>query len=162
MVDHLYLSAELNNVTNLRPQDSTQQPFEYNFKIQCTKCRETHDNVITINLYEKHEIDGSRGEASYVGACSFCKAKNNINIELPKKYEGYKYEHSGSKAKMLVIDSRGCEILEYIADGPFVCKGLETDTEFNEVLLEDGEWYDYDDKAGDETSIVEVQWKIAK
>ncbi|AWU76822.1 hypothetical protein CAS74_000758 [Pichia kudriavzevii] len=160
MVQYLYLTAELNNVTSLKPKDSLKEPFEYEFKIQCTKCRETHDKTVTVNLYEKHEIDGSRGEASYVGACSFCKAKSNINIALPKGYEGYNSENSGQEVKMLEIDSRGYEIVEFVANGPFVCKGNESTTEFQDVLLDEGEWYDYDDQAGEETSITEVKWVI--
>jgi hypothetical protein len=160
MVQHLYLTAELINVTDLKPQDSVQKPFEYNFKIQCTKCREEHDKPITINLYEKYDIEGSRGEASFVGACSFCKSKSNINIQLPKNFEGYKQEHSGTAIKMLEIDSRGFELIEYIADGPFSCKGSGSDAQFTEVLLLEQEWYDYDDRAGEETAITEVQWQI--
>ncbi|KGK32589.1 hypothetical protein JL09_g6804 [Pichia kudriavzevii] len=48
---------------------------------------------------------------------------------------------------MLEIDSRGYEIVEFVANGPFVCK-------------DEGEWYDYDDQAGEETSITEVKWVI--
>ncbi|KAG0678443.1 hypothetical protein C6P40_000438 [Pichia californica] len=160
MVQHLFLSAELNNVTDLKPQDSLSEPFEYNFRIQCTKCRETHDKPITINLYERYEIDGSRGEASYVGSCSFCKAKSNINIQLPKDFQGYSLENNGSKIKMLEIDARGYEIIEFIADSPFVCKGTDSDSEFKDVLLMETEWYDYDDKASQETSITDVQWHL--
>lgn len=160
MVQHLYLTAELNNVTGLKPQDSLTQPYEYTFKIQCTKCREVHENPVTVNLYEKHEIDGSRGEASYVGACSFCKSKSNINISLPKKYEGYSIESNNKEVSILEIDSRGYEIVEFIADGPFSCDGAESSTKFSDVLLDDGEWYDYDDNAGEETSITEIKWEI--
>ena len=61
---------------------------------------------------------------------------------------------------MLEIDSRGYEIVEFVANGPFVCKGNESTTEFQDVLLDEGEWYDYDDQAGEETSITEVKWVI--
>lgn len=157
---HLYLSAELNNVTNLKPQDSATAPFEYTFKIQCTKCHEIHDKPITVNLYEKHDLDGSRGQASFVGACSFCKYKSNIDIQLPKNYQGYTVENSGEKVRMLEISLRGFQIVEYIADGPFICKGAETISEFKEVDLLDEEWYDYDDIAGEETSITDIKWEI--
>lgn len=160
MVQYLYLSAELNNVTDLKPLDSTEQPFEYNFKIQCTKCREAHDKPISINLYEKYEIDGSRGEASFVGSCSFCKAKSNINIQLPKHFEGYKLESNGSQIKMLEIDARGFELIDFIPDGPFTCKGVSSNSVFKDVLLDENEWYDYDDEAGEETAITDAKWEI--
>lgn len=160
MVQHLFLSAELNNVTDLMPQDSVTEPFEYSFRIQCTKCREVHDKPVTVNLYEKYEIDGSRGEANFVGACSFCKTRSHFSIQLPKSFRGYSETDSGQMVKMLEIDARGYDIVEYIADGPFVCKGSESGSEFKEVLLQDTEWYDYDDRAAIETSITEVKWNI--
>lgn len=160
MVQHLYLSAELNNVTNLKPQDSVNEPFEYSFVIQCTKCRENHNKPVVVNVHEKYEIEGSRGEASFVGACSFCKAKSNISISLPKGFEGYKLEHSGKEVKMLEIDARGFDVVEYIADGPFICMGSESGSQFTEVLLMENEWYDYDDNVGEETSITEIKWNI--
>lgn len=160
MVQHLYLTAELNNVTKLKPQDSTAQPYEYTFKIQCTKCRETHENPVTVNLYEKHDIEGSRGEASYVGACFFCKSKSNINIFLPKHYEGYLLENNNKEVKMLEIDSRGYDLVEFIPDGPFQCVGADSNTKFSDFTLDDGEWYDYDDAAGKETSITDLKWVI--
>jgi len=161
MVQYLYLSAELNNVTDLKPKDSLNEPFEYTFKIKCTKCHEIHDKPITINLYEKHEIEGSRGEASFISSCSFCKYKSNITVNLPKHYSGYSYEENNKEVKFLELDLRGgVEIVEFLPVGPFVCKGLESNTLFEEVLLDEGEWYDYDDEAGEETSITEIKWII--
>lgn len=160
MVQHLYLSADLINVTDLKPQDSINNPYEYNFRIQCTKCRENHDKPITINLYEKYDIEGSRGEANFVSSCSFCKARSNINIQLPKDFKGYLNEFSGEKIKMLEIDARGFDIVEFIPQGPFICKGVDSNSLFKEIDLIENEWYDYDDITALETSITDAKWHI--
>lgn len=159
MVSHLYLSAELNNVTELKPKDSLGKPFEFTFKIKCNKCHEIHDKEILINLYEKHEIEGSRGEANFINHCTFCKSKSTINISIPKKFTGYSINDNGNKISILEIDSRGSEIIEFIPYGQFVCKGVDSNTQFT-LEFDDGEWYDYDDNAGEEVSITETLWAI--
>jgi hypothetical protein len=63
------------------------------FKVQCTSCRETHDNYVGVNRFvsllfcslasvpgssqflnqELNEMSGSRGEANFVWRCKNCK-----------------------------------------------------------------------------------------
>lgn len=38
-------------VTNLRPDDSEANPFWYTFQLQCTSCRETHENWVGVNRF---------------------------------------------------------------------------------------------------------------
>lgn len=40
--------------------------------------------------------------------------------------------------------------------------GLDSTTKFTGIELVDGEWYDYDEKAGDEVSIKEIKWEIRR
>lgn len=69
----LALSAELTGVTDLRPLDTEDSPFHYTFKVQCTSCRETHPNFVTMTRHEMNEMSGSRGEANFVWKCKNCK-----------------------------------------------------------------------------------------
>jgi hypothetical protein len=73
MVLALALTAELNGVTDLRPQDTEDAPFFYTFKVQCTSCRETHPNFVSVSRFEQNEMSGSRGEANFVWKCKNCK-----------------------------------------------------------------------------------------
>ena len=66
-------NPHLNSVTNLRPLDTAESPYEYSFKVQCTSCRETHPNWVSLNRFEQHEQQGSRGEANFVWRCQNCK-----------------------------------------------------------------------------------------
>jgi hypothetical protein len=73
MVLALALKAELNGVTSLRPLDTEDSPFYYTFKVQCTSCRETHPNWVSVSRFEQNEVSGSKGEANFVWKCKNCK-----------------------------------------------------------------------------------------
>lgn len=52
--------------------------------------------------------------------------------------------------------------MEFRADGEWSCTGLESGTKFTGVDLSEGEWFEYDEKAGEEVSIREVKWGIRR
>jgi hypothetical protein len=52
-----------------------------------------------------------------------------------------------------------------LADSPqgeWQAKGLESTTLFSGIDLQEGEWFDYDEKAGEEVSIKDVKWEIRR
>ncbi|CAN6620981.1 hypothetical protein TRVA0_008S01596 [Trichomonascus vanleenenianus] len=162
----LAVKAELQGVTDFTFRDSVEEPYEFTFKIQCTSCREIHGNEVRINQYEKHQIGGSRGEASFVFRCKMCKRESSATIKTTGR--AFTIEDmepaKGTKKKdavLLEIDPRGIDFVEFIPVGMFKATGVESDTSF-EFELEDGEWFDYDDKAGEEVSITDVKWEFVK
>ena len=46
--------------------------------------------------------------------------------------------------------------------GEWTAKGLESTTVFTGIDLQEGEWFDYDEKAGEEVSIKDVKWDIRR
>lgn len=44
--------------------------------------------------------------------------------------------------------------------GQWATKGIESSTAFTDIDLTEGDWYDYDEKAGEEVSIKEISWEI--
>jgi hypothetical protein len=52
--------------------------------------------------------------------------------------------------------------MQYCHQGEFKAKGLESNTPFAAIDLSEGEWYDYDDKAGEEVSIKDIKWEIRR
>lgn len=46
--------------------------------------------------------------------------------------------------------------------GEWTAKGLESTTRFLGVDLQEGEWFEYDEKAGEEVSVREVKWEIRR
>ncbi|KAL2002845.1 hypothetical protein VTN02DRAFT_5742 [Thermoascus thermophilus] len=155
----LVLSADLAGVTELRPKDTPENPYFYTFKVQCTSCRETHPNWVSFNRFEQHEIPGSRGEANFVWKCKLCQKTHSASVTAgPNTYEA----EGKSEQKILDIDCRGLEFTEFKPDGEWEAKGVESSTPFTSVDLSEGEWYDYDEKAGEEVSIREVKFDIRR
>lgn len=156
----LALTAELQAVTDLKFNNSPQDPYILTLKVQCTSCREVHDNWVTFNEFETHEISGSRGEASFVFRCKLCGRQSSATAKFLNR--AYTAADSGKKINMVEFDTRGIEFVEFKADGAFSCKGEESDYAFAEFDLEDGEWFDYDEKASQEVSITDVKWEFVK
>ncbi|GAB1313164.1 DUF866-domain-containing protein [Madurella fahalii] len=156
----LNLTAELAGVTNLRPNDTQDNPFWYTFKVQCTSCRETHPNTVSVNRFDTHEMSGSRGEANFVWRCKNCKRESSASIQAAPI--SYGQTDPGKPQKILEFDCRGLEFTEFIPEGEWLAEGAESGTKFAGIELTEGEWFDYDEKAGDEVSIKELQWAISR
>ncbi|KAF5253177.1 hypothetical protein FANTH_1882 [Fusarium anthophilum] len=144
----LYLTADLQGVTNLRPDDTQDNPFWYMFKVQCTSCRETHANHVGVNRFETNEMSGSRGEANFVWKCKNCKRESSASIKAgPFPYE---QTEPAKPQKILEFDCRGLEFTEFKAEGEWLAEGVETGTKFTAIDLEEGEWFEYDEKSNEE------------
>jgi hypothetical protein len=46
--------------------------------------------------------------------------------------------------------------------GDWEAKAVESSTTFSGIDLLEGEWYDYDEKKGEEVSIKELTWKVSR
>jgi len=46
--------------------------------------------------------------------------------------------------------------------GQFLATGAETGTKFEGIDLAEDEWFEYDEKAGEEVSITGVKWEIRR
>ena len=77
------------------------------------------------------------------------------------------------------LDCRGLDLVEFKADvshlywrefvdtnlllqGEWKAEGAETPSKFNGIDLQEGEWYDYDEKASEEVSIKDIRWAIKR
>ncbi|CAI4212560.1 unnamed protein product [Parascedosporium putredinis] len=156
----LVLTAELSGVTNLRPADTEATQFWYTFKVQCTSCRETHGNNIALSRFDMNEMSGSRGEANFVWKCKNCKRESSANIKAAPAA----YEHSDppKKQKIIEFDCRGLEFTEFLPEGEWLAEGIDSGTKFTGVELTEGEWFDYDEKAGEEVGITNLKWEIVR
>ena len=47
----LMIRDDNSSVTDLRPDDTAEKPFWYTFKVQCTSCRETHANAVSVSRF---------------------------------------------------------------------------------------------------------------
>ncbi|KAK4696575.1 hypothetical protein P7C71_g1366, partial [Lecanoromycetidae sp. Uapishka_2] len=46
--------------------------------------------------------------------------------------------------------------------GEWMARGLESPANFSGIDLQEGEWFDYDEKAGEEVSIKDLKWEIVR
>lgn len=46
--------------------------------------------------------------------------------------------------------------------GEWTAKGVDSSTRFTAVDLQEGEWFDYDEKSGEEVSIKDLKWEIKR
>ncbi|OAA41354.1 hypothetical protein NOR_05432 [Metarhizium rileyi] len=150
----LIIKAEQTGVTNLRPDDTQDNPFWYMFKVQCTSCRETHDNYVGVNRFEANEMSGSRGEANFRESSASIKAAPAFyeQTEPPKPH------------RIIEFDCRGLEFTEFKPEvgGEWLAEGVGSGTKFTAIDLADGEWFDYDEKVGEEVSIKDISWEIRR
>ncbi|KAK2589436.1 hypothetical protein QQS21_012887 [Conoideocrella luteorostrata] len=154
----LIIKAEQIGVTNLRPDDTESNPFWYMFKVQCTSCRETHDNYVGVNRFETNEMSGSRGEANFVWRCKNCKRESSASIKAAPA--AYAQTEPPKPHRIIEFDCRGLEFTEFKPEGEWLADGTDSGTKFTGIDLSDGEWYDYDEKAGDEVSVKDISWEI--
>ncbi|KAI9841766.1 MAG: hypothetical protein M1838_003427 [Thelocarpon superellum] len=146
------------SLTNLRPLDTPESPYYYTFQVQCTSCREIHPNMVSVSRFEANELSGSRGEANFVWRCKSCKRESSATIkEAPAPYQ---HASPPTRQKVIELDCRGLEFLEFKADGEWLASGLETNTAFAAIDLQE-DYYDYDDKSG-EVSVKDVVWEIRR
>ncbi|KAM0804444.1 hypothetical protein BDR22DRAFT_878935 [Usnea florida] len=156
----LALTADLSGVTDLLPLDTSDEPYFYTFKVQCTSCRETHPNWISVNRHEQNEVSGSKGEANFVWRCKSCKRESTATVKNPP--QAYTHASPPKRQKIIEFDCRGLEFVEFKSDGQWQARGLESPTTFSGIDLQEGEWFDYDEKAGEEVSIIDLKWEIIR
>lgn len=46
--------------------------------------------------------------------------------------------------------------------GEWKAIGIDSNTKFDAIDLTEGDWYDYDEKAGEEVSITDLNWEIKR
>ncbi|KAL1896779.1 hypothetical protein Sste5346_004412 [Sporothrix stenoceras] len=155
----LTLTAELAGVTNLRPADTEDAPFWYTFKVQCTSCRETHANWVGVSRFEQNEMSGSRGEANFVWKCKNCKRESTASIKAGAK--PYEQVEPAKPQNILEFDCRGLEFVEFKPEGDWLAEGVDSNTKFTGIDLTD-DWFDYDEKAGEEVSVQGLKWEIKR
>lgn len=148
-------------MTNLKFGDSLESPYLFHFSVACTKCRERRDNAINFNAYEVVDLAGSRGEANFAMKCKFCANEGNVNVATDLKKVYYAEEESGGLKQLVKFDCRGLDLVEFLPLGAFTAESLANGS-ILDVEFEDGEWFDYDEAAGSEVSIVNTQWTIQK
>ncbi|KAI0004246.1 DUF866-domain-containing protein [Russula compacta] len=151
----LSIKANLENVTNLVPASDD---FEYFFGVKCTSCNEPHPKIVSLNRFEEHRVStGKDNSAHFVWKCGLCKRESSAKFEASSPPRPYPADANGQFAPFITIDCRGLEFTSFDPRGVWQCVGAESGTTFTQVVFEDGEWVDYDEKAKEPVRIFEIE-----
>ncbi|WFD44128.1 hypothetical protein MPSI1_002794 [Malassezia psittaci] len=175
----LKVQADLQNVTRLIPSDGVDSAIL--IKLECNSCRETHPNAVLLDPSNVAEMQRGRGEANLVMQCPNCRHENSATYVVRKPggkgdlklgeiapWSELDAEKMSQWQTLCTVDFRGLTPLEpqidaLLPDGAtWTCYGTESGTKFADVQFEDGEWHDYDEKAGDEVGIADVRFQWQK
>ncbi|CAO3675053.1 unnamed protein product [Umbelopsis ramanniana] len=152
----VYIKAELENVTDLQPVPD----FEWHFKIECSGCHEVDDNWITMNAQDEFDVSGSKATANLVMKCKFCRREASASFSGP--FGSYEIEQVNKFVKMAVLDCRGMEPVGFDPRAGWTALGAESGTKFDDIDLTEGDWADYDEKAGEPVGISNIESNFRK
>lgn len=168
----LQLQGAFTNAEGLVPADGVGAALLV--RVECTSCHEMHPNAVTLDPANVDELHTGRGEANLVISCPLCRRENSATFVVKKpgaKGEGklgevspYTPVSEGGFGTVCTVEFRGLQphepgIDDVLPEGTaWACTGT-SGTPFGEVQFEDGEWHDYDENAGDEVSITDVQMR---
>ncbi|XP_077981358.1 CXXC motif containing zinc binding protein-like [Glandiceps talaboti] len=153
----LQIKANLENVTNLRPEG---EDFRWYLKLKCLNCGEEPDHFQYLTLLESAPLKGGRGSASLVAKCRLCSRENSIDI-IKETIGSYNADDNLRFKTMVTFDCRGMEPTDFSPRTGFSCQGANSNA-FFEVDLKEKEWVDYDEKAKESIGIYEVESKFIK
>ncbi|THZ62057.1 hypothetical protein D6C86_04037 [Aureobasidium pullulans] len=175
----LTLTAELNGVTDLAPIDTEDSPFYYTFKVQCTSCREVHPNWVSVSRFvgtkrsiwqqrrgqlclEVQELQGWFAYMAFSKAKVLTQPQREHSATIKEAPKAYAQNDTPKSQKIIEIDCRGLEFVEFKPDGEWKATGIDSNTKFDAIDLTEGDWYDYDEKASEEVSIQGQKWEIKR
>lgn len=105
-------------------------------------------------------MHGSKADANFVWRCRGCNRSHTANVTAaPSSYNACS---PPKRQNIIVLDCRGLDLIDFKADGNWSAKGAESGTSFTDIDLTPGEWFDYDEKAGEEVSIKEISWEVRR
>ncbi|SCU92205.1 LADA_0F15104g1_1 [Lachancea dasiensis] len=178
------ISATLSdNISCLSVKDTDDDLAEYALQLRCIDCREVNDSKVTVNRMEKYEMSSGKGEASLVMKCKFCGNDCSVNLEkyeeklynldleengdvinkqlLQRKKKGIK-KVEDSRAVALELDCRGCDVFAVDFSNLTFNVEMVSGNVLEASFGDENEWYDYDDKAGEEVSVTDMSFEVVK
>lgn len=139
---------------HLQEIDFIRTPPEYchSVTLSCGHCGEKPPKPIPISTADT--VAGVRGaEVNLRITCKFCGRSNDVKILSEGVYTAEKAPEWG---EWLVLECRGVQPLAWGDGDETILCGSE------EGLVEDGEWYGYDENKGVELSVTEFRTRVVR
>ncbi|KAI1723951.1 CXXC motif containing zinc binding protein [Ditylenchus destructor] len=149
----LQLKANLVNVTDLAPSEFNEH--RWYLKLKCSGCGQESERWQYATVQESQELSKGHGQCHILAKCSFCSRQNSLEI-LPDSYASYSADKNEEYQTIVKFDCRGLDPVDFDPRVGWRCFGTESGTVFDDIDLNEKEWVDYDEKAGQATEINEM------
>ena len=133
------MRAEVENIKEVRLSPDIQ----WALTMECGRCGTQTEKEIFITAGERVDITNSRGTCNVEFVCKYCQNRGTIDIESGS----YQPWEEGSDKPIAKFECRNFAPLSWRPTSGLIAVS-EEGTEFSEIEIEDGDWADYDDKAG--------------
>ncbi|XP_075496190.1 uncharacterized protein LOC142533335 [Primulina tabacum] len=145
----LMISAELENLTDLQPQDGCDDAnFAYYFKLKCGNCGEVTQKETCVSLNETVSSTKGKGETHLAQKCKFCTREGTVTMISGRGRPLTQADaENGKSAPLMLFDCRGYEPLDFVFGSAWKVESIEGTT-FTDVDLSGGEFVEYDEKGG--------------
>jgi len=148
----LQISAQLENVTNLKAEDDD---FRWYLKLKCTHCNEETNEFVYLTRNESHPLKGGRGSASLVLRCKLCSREHSIDI-IPDSLQSYTADDVPRFRTIVAFDCRGVEPTAFEPRMGWSANAVESNALFSNIDLTSLDWADYDEKSQQSVGIYEL------
>jgi hypothetical protein len=85
-----------------------------------------------------------------------------LSLAIKSAPTAYVQQEPAKAQRILEFECRGCEFSDFKPEGNWEAKGIDSNTVFKDIDLSEGDWFDYDEKAGAEVSIKDLKWEIVR
>ncbi|RKO97728.1 hypothetical protein CXG81DRAFT_12927 [Caulochytrium protostelioides] len=151
------LSAELNHLTALRPQEPETE-YEWAFQLECSQCREATEEVSFTTAHEE-ALPGSRGTAHFVMKCPFCA--NQFSASLVKN-SVKAVDDTDRMTPIARFEWRGATPTAFVPRDRWVAQSTASATTFDAIPLSEKEFFEYDEEGGTDVSVSELRTEVTK
>ncbi|KAI0561128.1 hypothetical protein FGB62_92g022 [Gracilaria domingensis] len=150
----LQISAQLSNITSVEPPED----YPWHLILQCTSCGERTSKPVVLSTAE--EVEGIRNAVVNLRlTCKLCGRVNDVKI---LKQHTYLEEKAPDWGELLTFECRGLQPVEWIIADDVPLEILASGGPLEDGFIEDGEFYGYDEKLGDEASVTEMKKRFEK
>ncbi|CAN8074931.1 unnamed protein product [Agarophyton chilense] len=151
---NLQISAQLSNVTSVKPP----KEYPWHFILQCTSCGEETSKPVVLSTAE--EVEGIRnGMVNMKLSCKLCSRVNDVKI---LEQHAYPEEKAPDWGEILSFECRGLQPLEWIIADDIPLEIMASGVPLEDGFIENGEFYGYDEKLGEEANVTEMKKRFKK
>eukprot|EP00516_Mucochytrium_quahogii_P005113 CAMPEP_0203761098 /NCGR_PEP_ID=MMETSP0098-20131031/14263_1 /ASSEMBLY_ACC=CAM_ASM_000208 /TAXON_ID=96639 /ORGANISM=" , Strain NY0313808BC1" /LENGTH=145 /DNA_ID=CAMNT_0050654951 /DNA_START=1907 /DNA_END=2341 /DNA_ORIENTATION=+ len=123
-------------------------PSQWSVKVKQSNGDEERE--VIIDPENEQDISGSRGKCNFAIKWPGSNKESYLNVFEPKGCQKFlSSDKTGEFVPVIGFECRGLEPVEWnMKDGTFKCVSV-SGKEFDDVEFTEGDWYDYDDDAGE-------------